>query len=81
ILLVPIPYNNFVISVNLQFLSLVKVTLLSIRRFQTNIRPSLLYQKHTYYTATHSKIRTIFPLRSTLPCQARRHSCLAPFFT
>ncbi|KAG2079193.1 hypothetical protein BDR04DRAFT_26599 [Suillus decipiens] len=32
-LLVPIPYNNFVISVNLQFLSLVKVTLLSIRRF------------------------------------------------
>ncbi|KAG2074154.1 hypothetical protein BDR04DRAFT_1093326, partial [Suillus decipiens] len=79
ILLVPIPYNSFVISVNLQFLSLVKVTLLSIRRFQTNIRPSLLYQNHTHYTATHSKFRTIFPLRSTLPCQARRHSRLAPF--
>ncbi|KAG2065903.1 hypothetical protein BDR04DRAFT_1107692 [Suillus decipiens] len=38
-LLVPIPYNNFVISVNLQFLSLVKITLLSIHHFQTNIRP------------------------------------------
>ncbi|KAG2069574.1 hypothetical protein BDR04DRAFT_1101460 [Suillus decipiens] len=55
-LLVPIPYNNFVISVNLQFLSLVKVTLLSIRHFQTNIQPSLLYQNHTHYTTTHSKI-------------------------
>ncbi|KAG2068486.1 hypothetical protein BDR04DRAFT_1103120, partial [Suillus decipiens] len=54
-LLVPIPYNNFVISVNLQFLSLIKVTLLSIHHFQTNIQPSLLYQNHTHYTATHSK--------------------------
>ncbi|KAG2065771.1 hypothetical protein BDR04DRAFT_1107969, partial [Suillus decipiens] len=39
ILLVPIPYNNFVISVNLQFLSLVKVTLLSIRRFKPIFDP------------------------------------------
>ncbi|KAG2068301.1 hypothetical protein BDR04DRAFT_1103631, partial [Suillus decipiens] len=78
-LLVPIPYNNFVISVNLQFLSLVKVTLLSIHHFQTNIQPSLLYQNHTHYTATHSKFHTIFPLCSTLPCQVQCHSHLALF--
>ncbi|KAG2360825.1 hypothetical protein BDR07DRAFT_1411278 [Suillus spraguei] len=52
--------------------------LLSIRRLKTNIRPSLFYQNHTHYTATHSNFRTLVPLRSTLPCQARRHSLLPP---
>ncbi|KAG2063576.1 hypothetical protein BDR04DRAFT_1111405, partial [Suillus decipiens] len=63
----------------LQFLSLVKVTLLSIRRFQNQYSTLVILLK-SYSLYRHSfKISYIFPLRSTLPCQARRHSRLAPF--
>ncbi|KAG2073405.1 hypothetical protein BDR04DRAFT_1094907 [Suillus decipiens] len=52
-LLVPIPYNNFVISVNLQSLSLVKVILLTIHRFQNQYSTLIILPK-SYSLYRHS---------------------------